>query len=152
MDRNLQVGFRKVDGGHPVALTNREKDRLDGLHAEVRHIHVEIGGREIDDGSPRPRGLPHNEKTAVKAWGRKRSKLHRTLGHQGLSSLPQSHPLGGQRVIRRHGDGSLGQRRSGEERNAVTKPQHLRHPRLRTSALPGLPMEGQTAAEQGQAG
>ena len=75
MDRDLQVGFRKVDGGHPVALTNREKDRLDGLHAEVRHLHVEIEGREIDDGSPRPRGLPHNEKSSVKAWGRKRARV-----------------------------------------------------------------------------
>ena len=62
MDRDLQVGFPEVDGGHPVPLTNGEQDRLYGLHAEVRHIHERIEGREIDDGSPRPRGLPHNKK------------------------------------------------------------------------------------------
>ena len=62
MDRDLQVGFLEVDGGHTVALTNRKKDRLDGLHAEVRHIHEQIEGREIDDESPRPRGLPHYKK------------------------------------------------------------------------------------------
>ena len=53
MDRDLQVGFLEVDGGHPVTLTNRKKDRLDGLHAKVRHIHVQIEDREINDGSPR---------------------------------------------------------------------------------------------------
>ena len=54
MDRDLQVGFLEIDGGHPVALTNRQEDRLDGLHPEMGHVHEEIEGREIDDGSPRP--------------------------------------------------------------------------------------------------
>ena len=61
MDRDLQVGYLEVDGGHPATLMNRKKDRLDGLHAEVRHIHEQIENREIDDGSPRSWGLPHNE-------------------------------------------------------------------------------------------
>ena len=35
MDRDLQVSFLEIDGGHPVALTNRQEDRLDGLHPEM---------------------------------------------------------------------------------------------------------------------
>ena len=38
-----------------------------------------------------------------------------------------------------------------EERDAVSLPQHPHHPRLRSPVPPGLPMEGQTAAGQGQA-
>ena len=44
MDRDLQVGFLEIDGGHPVALTNRQEDRLDGLHLEMGHVHEEIEG------------------------------------------------------------------------------------------------------------
>ena len=35
MDRNLQIRFPKVDGGHPIPLTDRQKNGQDGLHAEV---------------------------------------------------------------------------------------------------------------------
>ena len=38
-----------------------------------------------------------------------------------------------------------------EEMDAVSLPQHLHHPRIRTPVTPNLPMEGQTAAGQGQA-
>ena len=114
------------------------------------HVHEEIEGREINDRSPRPRGLPHNKKPAVETEGRQRSKLHSTLGYKSLSDLTQRHPFGGQRVIRWHGDGNPGQRRVAEEGNTVTEPQHLHYPGIRTPVPPGLPMEGQTASGQGQ--
>ena len=69
MDRDQQVRFLEVHGGHPASLTDRQEDRLDGLHPEMRHVHVEIEGREIDDRSPGPRGLPYNKQTAVEAEG-----------------------------------------------------------------------------------
>ena len=70
MDRDLQVGFLEVDGGHPVALTNRKKDRLDGLHAEVRHIHEQTEGREIYDGSPKTPRSSTLQKAGCKSRGK----------------------------------------------------------------------------------
>ena len=32
----------EIDGGHPVALTNRQEDRLDGLHPEMGHVHKRL--------------------------------------------------------------------------------------------------------------
>ena len=35
MDRNLEVSFLEIYGGHPVFLTDRQENRLDGLHFEM---------------------------------------------------------------------------------------------------------------------
>ena len=77
----MQIRFLDIDGGHPVPLTHREENRLDGLHLKVRHVHKAIEMGEVDDWTPRPRGLPHYEQMAVEAWRRERSKLHSTLGN-----------------------------------------------------------------------
>ena len=81
MNRNLEIRFPKVDGGHPITLSDRQKNRLDGLHLEVQHVHEVIEKRQVDDRSPRPRGLPNYEQAAVKAGRRKWSQLHSTLGN-----------------------------------------------------------------------
>ena len=64
---------------------------------EVRNVHEAVEERQVDDRSPRPRGLPYDKQAAVKAGGRKRSKLHRTPGNQSKGD--------GSRGIQRHGDG-----------------------------------------------
>ena len=35
MDWNLEVSLLEIDGGHPVSLTDRQENRLNGLHPEV---------------------------------------------------------------------------------------------------------------------
>ena len=42
MDRHLKIRFLEIDGGHPVALTNRQEHRLNGLHLKMRHVHKAI--------------------------------------------------------------------------------------------------------------
>ena len=70
MNRDLQVSLLQVDGNHPIPRTNREKDGLDGLHLKMRGSEKTVEMREVDDRTPRPRGLPHHKQTAVKAWRR----------------------------------------------------------------------------------
>ena len=147
MNRNLEIRLPKVDGGHPIPLS----DRQDGLHAEVRHVHEAIEERQVDDRMPQPRGLPNHKQAAVKAGRRKRSKLHSTLGNQSQGDLLERSPFDGSRGIRRHGDGFRRQRRRPEERYAIPLPEDLHHPRIRAPVPPGLPVEGQTAAGQGYA-
>ena len=79
MNRHLKIRFLEIDGGHPVPLTHRQEYRLNGLNRKWRHVHKAIEMGEGDDWTPRPRGLPHNEQTAVEAWRREWSKLHSTL-------------------------------------------------------------------------
>ena len=95
MNRNLEIHLPKVDGGHPIPLSDRQKNRLDGLHAEVRYVHEAIEERQIDDRSPRPRGLPNHKQAAVKAGRRRRSKLHSTLGNQSQGDLLERSPFDG---------------------------------------------------------
>ena len=52
-----------------------------------------IEGREIDDWTPRPRGFPDHEQTAVKTEREKRNKLHRTRGNQIQGNLLERNPL-----------------------------------------------------------
>ena len=47
MNRNLEIRLPKVDGGHPIPLSARQKNRVDGLHAEVRHVHDAIEERQV---------------------------------------------------------------------------------------------------------
>ena len=149
MDRNLEIRFPKDDGGHPIPLTDRQKNRLDGLHLEVGHVHEAIEKRQVDDRSPRPQGLPNHKQAAVKAGRRKWSKLHSALGNQSQGDLLKRSPFDGRGGIRRHGDGFCRQRRRPEERDAIPLPQDLHHPQIRAPVPPGLPVEGQTAAGQG---
>ena len=79
MNRHLKIRFFQIDGGHPVPLTHRQEHRLNGLHLKRRHVHKTIEMGKVDDRTPRPRGLPHNEQTAVEDWRREWSKLHSTL-------------------------------------------------------------------------
>ena len=149
MNRNLKIRLPKGDGGHPSPLSDRQKSRLDGLHVEVRNVHEAIEERQVDDRSPRPRGLPNHKQAAVKTGRRKRSKLHSTLGNQSQGDLLERSPFDGSRGIRRHGDGFRRQRRRPEEGYAIPLPEDLHHPRIRAPVPPGLPVEGQTAAGQG---
>ena len=129
MHRNLKIRLPKVDGGHPTPLPDRQKNRLDGLHAEVRNVHEAIKEGQVDDRSPRPRGLPNHKQAAVKARRGKRSKLHSTLGNQRQGDLLKSSPLDGSRGIRRHGMGSVN--RGGGLRKG------MRYPSRRTSTTHG---------------
>ena len=149
MNRHLKIRFLEIDGGHPVPLTYRQENRLNGLHLKVRHVHKAIEMGEVDDWTPRPRGLPHYEQTAVKAWRRERSKLHSTLGNEGQGDLLQSSTLDGSGAVRRHWERGIGKWRGAEEGQTIAEPQHLYHPRLRTPVPPGLPVEGQTTAGKG---
>ena len=149
MHRNLKIRLPKIDGGHPIPLLDRQKNRLDGLHAEVRNVHEAIEEGQVNDRSPRPQGLPNHKQAAVKAGKGKRSKLHSTLGNQRQGDLLESSPLDGSRGIRRHGDGVRRQRRRPEEGYAIPLPEDLHHPWIRATVPPGLTVEGQTAAGQG---
>ena len=42
MHRNLKICLPKIDGGHLIPLPDRQKNRLDGLHAEVQNVHEAI--------------------------------------------------------------------------------------------------------------
>ena len=149
MNRNLEIRLLKVDGGHPIPLSDRQKNRLDGLHAEVRYVHEVIEERQVNDRTPRPRGFLNHKQVAVKAGRQKRSKLHSTLGNQSQGDLLERSPLDRSRGIRRHGDGFRRQWRRPEERYAIPLPEDLHHPRIHAPIPPGLPVEGQTAAGQG---
>ena len=116
MYRHLKIRLLEIDGGHPVALTNRQEDRLNGLHLKMRRVHKAIEMGEVYDWTPRPRGLPHNEQTAVEPWRRERSKLHSPLGHEGQGDRLQGSTLDGSGAVRRHRERSIGQWRSTEER------------------------------------
>ena len=129
MKRNLEIRLPKVDGGHPIPLSDRQKNRLDGLHLEVRHVHEAIAKRQVDDRSPRPRGLPNYKQAAVKAGRRKWSKLHSTLGNQSQGDLLERSPFGGSRGIRRNGMGSA------DSGGGLRK--GMRYPSRRTSTTHG---------------
>ena len=149
MHRNLKIRLPKIDRGLPIPLPDRQKNRLDGLHAEVRNVHEAIEGGQVNDRSPQPRGLPNHKQEAVKAGRGKRSKLHSTLGNQCQGDLLESSPVAGSRGIRMHGDGVRRQRRRPEEGYAIPLLEDLHHPRICAPVPPGLPVEGQTAAGQG---
>ena len=149
MNRNLKIRLLKVDGGHPIPLSDRQKNRLDGLHAEVRNVHEAIEERQVDNRSPRPRGLPNHKQAAVKAGRRKKNKFHSTLGNQSQGDLLERSPFDGSRGTRRHGNGFRRQRRRPEEGYAIPLPEDLHHPWIHALVPPGLPVEGQTAARQG---
>ena len=119
-------------------------------HLEMRSSEKTVEMREVYDRMPRPRGLPHHKQTAVKARRRQRSKLHSTLGDEGKSDLLQSNPLGGHGDVQKHGDGLLRQWRNPGKGYTIPQPDDLHHPRIRAPVPPGLPMEGQTTAGEGQ--
>ena len=135
MNRNLEIRLLKVDGDPPIPLSGKQKDRLDGLHLEVRHVHEAIEEKQVDDRSPRPRGLPNYKQAAVKAGRWKWSKLHSTLGNQSQGDLLERSPFDGSRGIRRHGDGFRRQWRRSEERYAIPLPEDLLHPRICAPSL-----------------
>ena len=106
------------------------------------NVHEAIEQGQVDDQTPRPRGLPNHKPVAGKAGRGKRSKLHRTLGNQRQGDLPKSSPFDGSRGIRRHGDEFRRQRRRPEEGYAIPLPEDLHHPRNR--ARPSRPASGGT--------
>ena len=73
VDGDLQVRFLQIDGDHPVAQTDQQKNRLNGLHLEGSLENEAIEDREVYHGSPQPGGLPNDKHPAVKARRRKRS-------------------------------------------------------------------------------
>ena len=68
MHGNLKVCILQVYGDHPVAPPNGIEDRLVGLHLEASLKNKLIQPRQVFHGPLRPRGLPHNKKTAVESW------------------------------------------------------------------------------------
>ena len=73
MDKNLQVRLLQVDGDHPVSSKDGQENQQNGLHLEGDLADGAVQDREVDNMPLRPRSLPDDEHSVVKAWRRKRS-------------------------------------------------------------------------------
>ena len=152
MHRNLKIRLPKIDGGHQIPLSDWHENRLDGYQAKVGNVHETIEHGQVEDRTPRPRGLPNHKPAAGKAGRGKRSKLHSTLGNHCQGDPPRAAPLMEVGAYEGMGMSSVdwvGGRRKGmwypSRRTSTT---HAN----RTPVPPGLPGEGQTATGQGRQG
>ena len=59
MHRNLRIRLPKIDGGHPIPQSDLHENRVDGYQATVGNVHEAIEQGQVDDRTPRPRGLPN---------------------------------------------------------------------------------------------
>ena len=112
---------------------------------KVRLGDVLVQGRQVDDGAPRPRGFLHEEQTAVETR-RLRGWFNCPLVEKMLKLLGQGGSPDGMRGVRRQGEWTLGQRRTAVERDLISEPKNLHHPRVHSPSLPSQPKIGQAAA------
>ena len=100
---------------------------------------------EGHDWTPRPRGQPHREETAVKKpWRRERSKHHCTHGNEGHGELLQSSTLDGSGAVRKYRERSRG--RADNSQTAAPLPPKAPDP------CPSRPANGGTDNRQKRAG